>query len=193
MFMSLQLSHSSFPCSQIRIDESRLSDVERVYGKIMCAIEKKCRMRFDGASGGPYERFCEQVRKLIGKLEQRIRLPHNVAENRQTVTDAEHARNGGNGTATATTSGGATNEAAVEGLVDEDLNAVDEVALQRAKGAMDVAFEKNRKKIGDNDFVYDVVVNFESHDGPGDWDSSSEEDECGDGAREDVECTGSGD
>lgn len=42
----------------------------------------------------------------------------------------------------------------------EDLNKIDSAALARKKLVMDEAFEKNRKQIGDEDFQYDVEVDF---------------------------------
>ncbi|KAM9384589.1 centrosomal protein of 19 kDa [Pholidichthys leucotaenia] len=43
---------------------------------------------------------------------------------------------------------------------DEDLNKLDDDKLARKKGQMDELFEKNRKRIDDPDFVYDIEVDF---------------------------------
>jgi centrosomal protein CEP19 len=53
----------------------------------------------------------------------------------------------------------------------EDLNKLsdDELAVRKAK--MDEVFEKNRKKFGDNDYTYEVNVEFEPQKGS-EWDSS---------------------
>ena len=63
---------------------------------------------------------------------------------------------------------------------DEDLNKVDAETLKRKKAMMDEAFNKNRKQIGDSDFVYDVEVDFEGAGGGGavetcEWDSNSDD------------------
>ena len=120
-------------------------------------------MRADGGSGGAHhhERFRAQVRQLIGRLEQRFRPPEGADE-----------LGGGTGAPTAAADGGGEGAAAPE---DGDLNAVDEAALARAKEAMSVDFERNRKRIGDEGFVYDVVVDFDTREGPGDWDSSDDD------------------
>ena len=63
------------------------------------------------------------------------------------------------------------------GSDDIDLNVVDEEKLAKAKRQMDLEFNKNRKKFGDEGFVYDIVVDFgnTSNDGGmGEWDSDSE-------------------
>ncbi len=60
----------------------------------------------------------------------------------------------------------------------EDLNKVDEETLKRKKAMMDEAFNKNRKVLGDDDFVYDVEVDFEGAGGgieSCDWDSGSDD------------------
>ena len=57
---------------------------------------------------------------------------------------------------------------------EEDLNKIDEDALKRKKAIMDEAFEKNRKKLGDPDFEYDVEVDFEGAIESCDWDSGSD-------------------
>lgn len=69
----------------------------------------------------------------------------------------------------------------VKPTVDEvskmgDLNFVDETTLLKAKKSMDIVFEQNRQKIGDQNFVYDVVRDFDLNDGNGDWDSDDETD-----------------
>ncbi len=63
---------------------------------------------------------------------------------------------------------------------DEDLNKVDEETLKRKKAIMEEAFNKNKKEIGDEDFVYDVEVDFEGAAGGAatvetcEWDSNSD-------------------
>ena len=119
-------------------------------------------MRADGGGGGGanhHERFRAQVRQLIGRLERRFRPPEGADE-----------LGGGTGAPTAAADGGGA-----AALDDGDLNAVDEAALARAKEAMSVDFERNRKRIGDEGFVYDVVVDFDTREGPGDWDSSDDD------------------
>ena len=71
-----------------------------------------------------------------------------------------------------------------------NLNIVDENQLAQAKRQMDVTFEQNRIHYGDENFVYDVIVDFGTQhcaaDGnttsnnKGEWDSSDEDDEDGD-------------
>ncbi len=58
---------------------------------------------------------------------------------------------------------------------EQDLNKVDEALLKRKKSIMDQAFEKNRKKMGDADFQYDVEVDFEGAIESCDWDSGSDD------------------
>ena len=63
---------------------------------------------------------------------------------------------------------------------EEDLNKVDAETLKRKKALMEEAFNKNRKQIGDEDFVYDVEVDFEGGGGGGtvetcEWDSNSDD------------------
>ncbi|XP_033637942.1 centrosomal protein of 19 kDa-like [Asterias rubens] len=60
---------------------------------------------------------------------------------------------------------------------EEDLNKLDDDALEQKKHIMDKTFEKNRKKPGDEDFQYDIDVDF----GDGGiecsgWDSGEESD-----------------
>lgn len=63
---------------------------------------------------------------------------------------------------------------------EEDLNKVDDETLKRKKAIMDESFNKNRKQIGDEGFVYDVEVDFEGA-GAGtavetcEWDSNSDD------------------
>ena len=118
-------------------------------------------MRANGGGGAHHhERFRAQVRQLIGRLEQRFRPSEEGADEPGGGTGAPTADDGDEG-------------AAASG--DGDLNAVDEAALARAKEAMSVDFERNRRRIGDEGFVYDVVVDFDAQEGPGDWDSSDDD------------------
>ena len=71
-----------------------------------------------------------------------------------------------------------------------NLNIVDENQLAQAKRQMDVTFEQNRIHYGDENFVYDVIVDFGTQhcaadanttsNNKGEWDSSDEDDEDGD-------------
>lgn len=45
---------------------------------------------------------------------------------------------------------------------DEDLNKLDEDTVKRKKAIMDTTFERNRKKPGDDDFRYEVEVDFDN-------------------------------
>ncbi|KAK7091058.1 centrosomal protein of 19 kDa-like [Littorina saxatilis] len=45
---------------------------------------------------------------------------------------------------------------------DEDLNKVDQEVLLRKKLTMDSTYEKNRKRLGDPDFEYNVEVDFDT-------------------------------
>jgi centrosomal protein CEP19 len=61
---------------------------------------------------------------------------------------------------------------------EEDLNKVDETTLNFKKAVMDKTFEKNRKRLDDPDFKYDVEVDF----GAGavetcEWDSDDKDDD----------------
>lgn len=60
---------------------------------------------------------------------------------------------------------------------NEDLNKVDPHVLQKKKAIMDETFENNRKRIGDEDFVYDKEVDFEqgAKIETCEWDSEDEE------------------
>ena len=57
---------------------------------------------------------------------------------------------------------------------DEDLNKVDEETLKRKKIVMEQSFLKNSKKIGDDNFQYDVEMDFEGAIESCDWDSGSD-------------------
>ncbi|XP_014676199.1 PREDICTED: centrosomal protein of 19 kDa-like [Priapulus caudatus] len=56
---------------------------------------------------------------------------------------------------------------------NEDLNKLDDEALEKKKTVMSESFEKNRKKPGDLDYVYDIEVDFNSVNASGqsEWDS----------------------
>lgn len=62
----------------------------------------------------------------------------------------------------------------------EDLNKIDSDALARKKLVMDATFEKNRKKIGDEGFEYDVEVDF-GKDGSLEVETCDWDDDDGDG------------
>ncbi|XP_074657815.1 centrosomal protein of 19 kDa-like [Tubulanus polymorphus] len=47
---------------------------------------------------------------------------------------------------------------------EEDLNKVEDDVLSRKKAVMDETFSKHQKKPGDDDFVYDVEVDFTADD-----------------------------
>ena len=60
---------------------------------------------------------------------------------------------------------------------EEDLNRLDDDALDKKKEVMDETFQKNRKKPGDQDFEYDVEVDFEKEGPPiesSGWDSEND-------------------
>ncbi|XP_038050146.1 centrosomal protein of 19 kDa-like [Patiria miniata] len=59
---------------------------------------------------------------------------------------------------------------------DEDLNQLDDQALQKKKSIMDETFEKNRKKPGEEGFQYDVDVDFGGGIESSGWDSGEESD-----------------
>lgn len=61
---------------------------------------------------------------------------------------------------------------------EEDLNKLDDETLQRKKDLMDLTFEKNRKKPGDPDFLYDVEEDFDVEGAieTSGWDSDNKED-----------------
>ena len=60
---------------------------------------------------------------------------------------------------------------------DEDLNKVDQETLVRKKLLMDSTFEKNRKRLGDPDFEYNVEVDFEAGNvETSGWDSGDDSD-----------------
>ncbi|XP_072034711.1 centrosomal protein of 19 kDa-like [Amphiura filiformis] len=61
---------------------------------------------------------------------------------------------------------------------EEDLNQLDDDALNKKKEVMDETFEKNRKKPGDNDFEYEVEVDFDKEGPPieSGWDSENDSD-----------------
>ncbi|RDD43243.1 Centrosomal protein of 19 kDa [Trichoplax sp. H2] len=64
-----------------------------------------------------------------------------------------------------------------EKVLNEDFNKVDEVELDRIKKKMDVSFEANRIKPGDDTFQYDLDVEFERVDVDAcSWDSNDESD-----------------
>ncbi|ELT92780.1 hypothetical protein CAPTEDRAFT_140184 [Capitella teleta] len=61
---------------------------------------------------------------------------------------------------------------------EEDLNLVDEGILKHKKAVMDQTFERNRKKPGDVDFIYDVEKDFEGGAIEScDWDSDNDSNE----------------
>jgi len=55
-------------------------------------------------------------------------------------------------------------------LLSEDLNKQDEKRIQEAKDLMNLGFEKNQKKPGDQDYKYDQRANFEQEEEFFDWD-----------------------
>ena len=60
---------------------------------------------------------------------------------------------------------------------EEDLNRLDDDALDKKKKVMDETFQQNRKKPGDQDFEYDVEVDFEKEGPPiesSGWDSEND-------------------
>ena len=64
-----------------------------------------------------------------------------------------------------------------ESNVNEDFNRVDEEELDRIKKKMDVSFEANRVKPGDDSYQYDLDVEFESVEVDAcSWDSNDESD-----------------
>ena len=60
----------------------------------------------------------------------------------------------------------------------EDLNRVDEDELAKRKAKMDLLYEANRLKPGDEGYVYDKEVGFEDGKMESGWDSDPES--CGD-------------
>ncbi|XP_018596633.2 centrosomal protein of 19 kDa [Scleropages formosus] len=69
--------------------------------------------------------------------------------------------------------------AAMEPDPDEDLNKLGDDELARRKARMDELFERNRKRQGDPDFVYDLEVEFHTEDAkePCSWDEDESDDE----------------
>lgn len=68
--------------------------------------------------------------------------------------------------------------------VVDDLNKVSEEELLRKKAEMDVLFEKNAKKPGDPDFVYDKEVDFEGEQhSEASWDEDGEDNTSASGER----------
>lgn len=63
----------------------------------------------------------------------------------------------------------------------EDLNKVDSDALARKKLVMEASFERNRKKIGDDSFEYDVQVDFGGGEGDGEVETCEWDDDDDDG------------
>ena len=59
---------------------------------------------------------------------------------------------------------------------NEDLNKVDESTLRTKKALMEDTFEKNQKKLGDDDFKYDVEVDFDGAVEHCGWDSEDDDD-----------------
>ena len=58
-----------------------------------------------------------------------------------------------------------------------DLNKVDEDVLKQAKALMEEDFSQNAVKPGDAEYVYDKRVEFETVEGPGEWDDSDSDDD----------------
>lgn len=56
---------------------------------------------------------------------------------------------------------------------DEDLNKLDDSALNRKKKEMDIVYEKNNIKVGDEDFKYDVRKEFDHEKYAAEWDDDS--------------------
>jgi len=59
--------------------------------------------------------------------------------------------------------------------LDEDLNKLDNEALKQKKAKMDVLFNKNQKKPGDQDFQYDLQEDFNPKFA-NEWDLDDDED-----------------
>ncbi|XP_077988090.1 centrosomal protein of 19 kDa-like [Glandiceps talaboti] len=59
---------------------------------------------------------------------------------------------------------------------DEDLNKVDDSTLRFKKKLMDETFEKNRRKPGDEDFEYDVDMDFHPAIETNEWDDDNDSD-----------------
>ena len=56
---------------------------------------------------------------------------------------------------------------------DEDLNKLNDSALDRKKKEMDIVYEKNNIKVGDEDFKYDVRKEFDHEKYAAEWDDDS--------------------
>ena len=56
---------------------------------------------------------------------------------------------------------------------DEDLNKLNDSALDRKKKEMDIVYEKNNIKVGDEDFQYDVRKEFDHEKYAAEWDDDS--------------------
>lgn len=174
----------------MRIDAQRLDNESAVCAKLLLIMRRKFKLgtgtttTADAAVEKMGDDIGTKMKEVVSRLVGELQRTRTVIESGAGADVSTHQGDNVDGESARENAG--VDAASTEHRVDDDvnggdLNAVGEEELAEAKQQMDVAFEQNRKKFGEEGFVYDIMVDFGTEHcsaasgTKGEWDSSDDE------------------